>query len=365
MYRYDRHTPSLLLPILRPVLRSTRAHRVFASVLVAALLLAACGDEAGVEGGEDATSPSDVETQEETSPDAATDPEPSLEVGDESDASDADAPPRRAYDPDPPTTLGTDRPAQVYLPRGYDPSARDYPLVMMLHGYSANATAQDFVFGLKPRVDVAEFILITPEGTRDTNNNRFWNATEVCCDFGATGVDDSGYLAGLLEEAIELYAVDRARVALVGHSNGGFMSYRMACDRPDLVRAVGVLAGSTFRDEALCRGTEPVAVLHMHGTEDATVSYAQDNFSMGAEVSAARWAAKAGCDATPSEVGRRDYFPALDGEETLVLRHEGCPDGVDIEVWRIDGGDHILIGNVDAFKDDLVGFLTTPRPIVE
>jgi polyhydroxybutyrate depolymerase len=328
-------------------------------VLVCAAGAIACGDDAAESTATDGPAPDVVEVG---------DAEPSHD-GSEGDAvddvgegtPDADVPPRPDYDPAPPTSLGGERPARVVLPRGYDPAQEDYPLVMMLHGYGATAAAQDFVFGLGARVDRFGFILITPEGTVDGSRRRFWNATEVCCDFAGSGIDDASYLAGLLEEAIALYAVDRARVALVGHSNGGFMSYRMACERPDLVRSIGVLAGSTFRDEALCRGVDPVSVLHMHGTDDDTVAYAQDRFSMGAEISAARWATKAGCDPALTEVERRDYFAALDGDETLVMRHEACPDEVEVEVWRIDGGDHILLGNNDAFKDALVDFLLRPR----
>src|SRR4051812_3323016 len=100
------------------------------------------------------------------------------------------------YAPDPPTELGGDRPAAVLLPADYTID-RAWPLVILLHGYGATADLQDIVFGLGVRVDDLGFILVKPEGTTDASGAQFWNATDECCDFGGTGVDDVGYLSGL------------------------------------------------------------------------------------------------------------------------------------------------------------------------
>src|SRR5439155_20820686 len=112
-----------------------------------------------------------------------------------------------------------------------------------------------------------------PDGTVDGNNNHFWNATDGCCDFGKTGVDDSSYLAGLIDEIASKYKVDPKRVYFMGHSNGGFMSYRMACDHADRVAAIVSLAGATFADDSKCKPTAPVAVVEVHGNADPTVPY--------------------------------------------------------------------------------------------
>jgi polyhydroxybutyrate depolymerase len=93
------------------------------------------------------------------------------------------------------------------------------------------------------------------------NGARFWNATDACCDVDASGVDDSSYLAGLINEIGSHVAVDPRRVFVVGHSNGAFMSYRMACDHADTIAAIVSLAGAPPADPAACRPTEPVAIL--------------------------------------------------------------------------------------------------------
>ena len=44
--------------------------------------------------------------------------------------------------------------------------------------------------------------------------------------------------------------VDPQRIYVVGHSNGGFMSYRLACTRADRIAAIVSLAGATFATSA-------------------------------------------------------------------------------------------------------------------
>ena len=186
----------------------------------------------------------------------------------------------RWFNPNPPDELGTDeRPADVVLPEDYTVE-RTWPLVIMLHGYGANSVVQDSIFGLGNRVDSMGFLLLKPDGTVDTSGRQFWNAFTECCDFGNTGVDDVGYLASLIEQARETYPI--SHVAFVGHSNGGYMSYRMACDRPDLIDRIAPLAGTLSAIPSECTGTEAVRVLHMHGTEDNSVAYESTSVHNGA-----------------------------------------------------------------------------------
>ena len=60
-------------------------------------------------------------------------------------------------------------------------------------------------------------------------------------------MDDVGYLRALVREALEVRPIDPDRVYVFGHSNGGFMSYRLASELADEVAAIAVLAGSSHR----------------------------------------------------------------------------------------------------------------------
>ena len=62
--------------------------------------------------------------------------------------------------------------------------------------------------------------------------------------------------------------MDRKRVYLIGHSNGGFMAYRMACQSADLIAGIASLAGTDVPGPRPLPPSEPVNILHIHGTAD-------------------------------------------------------------------------------------------------
>jgi polyhydroxybutyrate depolymerase len=251
-------------------------------------------------------------------------------------------------DPNPTLEIGGDRPSAVYIPSDYDPNTR-YPLIVVLHGIGTNARMESFYLGVPQMVDDKQYIAVTPDGTFNSGGSRFWNATDICCAFTEEerAVDDLGYIRGLIEEAAATYSIDTSRVALFGHSNGGFMALRMACEASDLVTTVLSLAGSTWSDEAQCApATYPVSVLALHGTADTTVPYAGaasgSFFLPSAPVTAERFAVLAGCDpAATSDQTSIDMVVDLDGIDTDVLRYNDCIRGATVELWTINNGVHI------------------------
>ncbi len=264
-------------------------------------------------------------------------------------------------------TIGGDRPAQLQVPAGYDGSPT--PLVLSLHGYISNGQAHDAYFGLSERVDARGFFLISPDGSREDSalQFRFWNATDACCNFTDRDVDDVTYLLELIDEAASRFAIDPARVYIVGHSNGGFMAYRMACDAADRVAAVASLAGATFADEARCGATTAVSVLQLHGTLDTVIQFGGGDISddpyPSAEETVGRWAARAGCTGPLESLGTTDLVPNLAGEETERLGYStGCAAGISVRLWRINGGSHTPAFATD-YADRLLDFLYAhPKP---
>ncbi|MAQ15731.1 MAG: hypothetical protein CMN30_13175 [Sandaracinus sp.] len=242
----------------------------------------------------------------------------------------------------PPTTIGGERPATVRIPTDYDASG-SYPLVVLLHGYGASGSVQELYFGLRSLVSSRGFVAVIPDGTENSGGDRFWNATAACCDFESTGVDDVAYISGLIDEAVETYAVDPDRVYLLGHSNGGFMSYRMACDASEKITAIASLAGAAHPSESDCgTPTEPTSVLQIHGTEDGTIQYEGAVGYPSAPVSVERFATRAGCGETMTTLDPLDFDSSIDGAETeRVETSEGCADGTVYALWTIEAGGHI------------------------
>ena len=254
--------------------------------------------------------------------------------------------------------LGGERTARLLYPPGTGDEA--IPLVVSLHGYSGEADAHDWYFGLSERVLEYGFALITPQGTTDSRGNAFWNATEACCNFEGSEVDDYGWISGLVEEAGEV--VEISGVHVVGYSNGGFMAYRLACDGLEGLVSIVSLAGSSFGDPGRCEGAAPVSVLQIHGSDDRDIPYAgtleYEGGYPGAEALVDRWSERAGCEVeADEELPSLDLEATLAGAETSVRRYrEGCGDGITVELWTIEGGDHFPLFT-DGWPDQLLNWV--------
>ncbi|MDQ3336249.1 MAG: alpha/beta hydrolase-fold protein [Myxococcota bacterium] len=235
-----------------------------------------------------------------------------------------------------PVTFGDARPVDIKVPSNFDDSL-DYPLIIGLHGYGSNAFTHTAYFGLNKLVNDGQAIMIAPDGTVDAGGKPFWNADAACCDFGGKNPDDVGYIGKLIDDIIDSYPIDKSRVFVIGHSNGGYMAYRMACERPDVITAIAGLAGAASSTPASCTPARSVNILHMHGTADATVPYTG---TTGAEGSILQWAGKDGCGTTLSPGATYDLDNVAAGSETQALT-AGCPSGVAVELWKMEGVGHI------------------------
>lgn len=236
--------------------------------------------------------------------------------------------------------VGGARPATVFLPPDHDRTAPT-PLLMVLHGYASDAERIEERFPLAAAAAVAGVMVVYPQGTTDVVGRRFWNAAEACCDLFGVGVDDEAYLLDLLAAIAADVAVER--VVLFGHSNGGFMAYRLACRHPERFAAVVSVSGALDDPPPDCGDAGPSRVLQIHGTDDRVIVYDGGNVPSqppytSAPTTAGVFATGAGCGAF--EAGTAfDLDIDVDGAETVPLE-AACPAGRRVALWRMDGGGH-------------------------
>ena len=262
--------------------------------------------------------------------------------------------------------FGDNRPVALHVPQSYS-CDKGAPLVIMLHGYTVSSAIEEVYLNITAESEKRGFLYAHPDGTKDAQDKPFWNATDVCCDFGGTMVDDSAYLSKLIKDVEAAYNVDAKRVYLIGHSNGGFMSYRMACDHGDQIAGIASLAGAMFNDVTKCAAQTPVSVLEIHGTADMTIAYKGGkigaNTFPAATTSVADWATIDACLPQPDTSGApMDLDTGLVGDETLVSNYTGCKSGTGVSLWTIEGGSHIPSFGA-AFIPDVMDFLYAhPKP---
>lgn len=266
-----------------------------------------------------------------------------------------------------------ERPAMLKLPKQYDGNKK-LPLILMLHGRANQPATADLLLGLSRSQNDHGYLLLMPTGTtRPSDGQTFWNATPECCDTDKTGVDDSQYLQDLVRETIAAYNVDESRVYIYGHSNGGFMGYRLACDTDGLFKGVVSLAGSTFADTALCKTETPINILQVHGSDDSIVPFdtaGTEKVYPGAFGTLDFWAQRNGCQTLVEKQKSQDLLlikweivPDANGKlrpsgslsdfltpglakETDTFTYNDCEGGTRTGLWRIRGADHapIMLG---------------------
>lgn len=240
---------------------------------------------------------------------------------------------------------GQQRQYLLHLPAGHDP-ARPGPLVLALHGGGGHAAymADDERYGLLGKADRAGFILVVPNGYSRLPGGRFatWNAGACCGDARDRQVDDVGFLRAVVAAVKAQVAVDAARVFAIGMSNGGMMSHRLACEAPDLFRAVASVAGT---DASLaCQPSQPVSVLHIHARDDSHVlfnggagpgafrdtSKVMDFVSVPVTVS--RWVQRNQCPSAPKRTAARPG--------AYCDTYAGCAGGVRVQLCVTEDGGH-------------------------
>ncbi len=235
-------------------------------------------------------------------------------------------------------------PITIQEPAGYDPLV-PAPVIILLHGFGNTGAGIESYMQFEKHQDEYGFLYATPNGTL-AGGNRFWEGTDACCNFTASPVDDSGYLSDLLDSIEAHFNVDQNRIYFTGHSNGGFMSHRMACDHSDRIAAIASFAGATWEDPLDCSPAEPVSVLQIHGTSDATILYTGGvlNGAMypGAVESVEQWATFNGCTVTP-ETSATTINITIEtaGPETIVIQYQSdCDQNRVTELWSIPEAGH-------------------------
>ncbi len=236
---------------------------------------------------------------------------------------------------------GIQRDYILYIPEVYDGSTT-VPLVLNFHGYGSNAAQQMFYGDFRDIADTEGFLLVHPEGTTFIGD-QFWN---VGFPGLSSNIDDVGFTEALIDELATLYAIDLDRVYATGMSNGGFMSFLLACQLSEKIAAVASVTGSmtqdTFDD---CNAQHPTPVLQIHGTDDGVVLYNGNNLSIPIADVISYWVDYNNCETTPTTT----MLPDVDVSDGSTVEHsvyEDGDNGITTEHMKVIGGGHTWPGSV-------------------
>jgi len=179
----------------------------------------------------------------------------------------------------------------VHVPRGYDGSV-PLPLVLNLPGYATSPDTYLEHSSVVSRINEDKFIAVTPAGRLDDKGRHYWSAWGYWCGqcrlakdkapgpypcHELCGDGDVEYLRELVFAVACTYNVDETMIFACGQSHGAAMAYRLACDASDIFAGVIAVDGPPPEDNwkagYRCEPSNPINVLHVHGTLDAVVGY--------------------------------------------------------------------------------------------
>jgi len=238
---------------------------------------------------------------------------------------------------------GEERLYKLYVPASYTGNTA-VPLVFNFHGYGSNAGEQMFYGDFRGIADTENFLVVHPEGLEDdmgsTHFNAQWQST----------VDDIGFTSALIDELIANYNIDATRVYSTGMSNGGFMSYTLACELSDKIAAVASVTGSMTIDQVTntCTPANPRPAMQIHGTADAVVPYDGNLWMAKIEDVVNHWVSKNECDTDPV-ITPVDDVNTTDGSTAEHYIYQNGTNGAEIEFYKITGGGHTWPGTAFVF----------------
>lgn len=169
---------------------------------------------------------------------------------------------------------GTDRSYRLFVPDTAAAAMRagkGVPLLLSFHGALDTNDNLAQADGTEALAVFQGIVVAHPMGLRSGMGGGAWNAGGCCSAPARAGVDDIGFTRAVIDDISANLEIDPARVYAIGHSNGGMLAYRLACELSDRIAAAGSVGGTLEIPD--CRPSRPVSFLEVHGRNDTIVPY--------------------------------------------------------------------------------------------
>lgn len=190
------------------------------------------------------------------------------------------------------------QPYRFFIPANYD-GAKKWPLIVALHGMGGdeNSFFSAYANGeIRRLAEARGYLVVCPKG-RAPASMYFGSAERDVLD--------------VLNEMKRRYAIDDDRVYLMGHSMGGYGTWSVSANHPELFAAIAPISG----------GGQPLVVAKLKGLTNV-----------------------------PWIVIHGDKDPTVPVEESRKMVKAGKDLGIEIKYVEVPGGDHSSVV-VPAFKD--------------
>jgi polyhydroxybutyrate depolymerase len=236
------------------------------------------------------------------------------------------------------------------------------PLVLVFHGGGGTPEYAQRESKFSELADRKGFLVAYPEGI-----GKSWNDGREAASITAQreNVDDVAFVAALIDQVSKDHGVDAKRVFSTGISNGGIFSHYLAVHLARRIAAIAPVAGGIA--EAVAPGFKPeapVSVLILQGTQDPLVPYGGGEITLPFGITRGRiidtqatvqlWVERNGDKRQPVEEDIANDDP-VGGCPTKRFTWSGGADGVEVILYRLEGGGHTWPGGMQYLPKSVIG----------
>ena len=253
------------------------------------------------------------------------------------------------------------RKTSFYIPKKLKRKKRS--LVLCLH--SEDETPESMMRLTRHKfnslADQDGFIVGYPEAL-----NKYWNdGREDSISLSHYNeIDDVGFIEKLIEYGIDSFRVDPGQIFIAGLSNGGLMSYRLACELSKQINGIAVVSAALALDQLVeCNADSTVSVLLINGTRDPIMPYEggemiEDEISQGSVLSTQEtinfWRGVNSCSEKSShrDIPNTDLFDETRSEK---FTYTNCDGESRIVLISVANGGHTWPGGRQYKGEKIIG----------
>ncbi len=258
---------------------------------------------------------------------------------------------------------GLTRKYLVHVPPSYDKRIKT-PIVIYIHG-GGGSSAGSKNDGLYAYSDKYGFILLSPAGTGALKNKLLvWNLGPFLINGNIQNhpnyaskhnTDDIGFLSKMIDDVKNNFNVDENRIYATGISQGGMMSYRLACELSNKIAAIAPAAPPAAPMN--CNPLRPVPIMHIHGTADPCAPFnggisggclgTEKELFQSAQEMVNRWLSIDNCSSESSLLYQKG--------NAMCISYNKCAGNSEVEFCTIEGGGHTWPSGSQYLSVDRIG----------
>lgn len=252
---------------------------------------------------------------------------------------------------------GLTRTYLIRLPEKYN-NSEQHPLIFVLHGGGGKGAGMNKLTRFNKIADKNNFIVCYPDGLE-----KHWNDGREDEKYKVNGkfVNDVKFISELIDTLLKRYNIDSTRIYSCGISNGGMMSFRLACELSGRIAAIASVGSSMAVDQLkFCNPQRKIPVMIIFGDEDPLVPFEGGEIKVfgskrgtviPVQKSVEYWLKNNDCNNNPEEYFQDNFDDGTSLQKEIYL----CGDVSEVQYWLIKGGGHTWPGGKQYLPEFIIG----------